>query len=289
MITPRPWLSVLRDLYAPPSAEEARRQNEAYGKLLVDLGLATREQIDRCLASAADPAKPFPRLSRLLIDQKILSPEKLAGSVVAHAAEDPDNRIGTCVLVGNLRGETWKAWDTARRGWAELTFVPAKEIDGLRKRAAVVHPALAAVLSISAAQDRPYVVFEAISGIRLSSMPRADSRPLIEAIRDAAEGVAALHAADLEHGAITLESVTVDEAGRARLTGWGSGSEDVRALASALYELLTDRTAPPKGVPKDWPKRLSKELRAVLEEALGYRRFTAVAMVEGLTDLLNRS
>src|SRR5581483_1018739 len=57
----RPWLTLLRELYAAPSPEESRRQNEAYGRLLVDLGLATREQIDRCLTRPADPAKPFPR------------------------------------------------------------------------------------------------------------------------------------------------------------------------------------------------------------------------------------
>lgn len=288
MTTPRPWLSLLRDLYAPPSAEEARRQNEAYGHLLVDLGLATREEIDRCLASPADPAKPFPKLSRLLIDQKILSPAKLAGSVVAHAAEDPDNRIGPYVLVGNLRGETWKAWDTAHRDWAELTFIAEAEAPRLRERGAVVHPALAAVRELGSSKGRPYVVFEAVAGIRLSSAPRGDPRPLLEAVRDAAEGVAALHARKLDHGAITLESVTIDAAGRGRLTGWGTGTGDVRALGAALYELLTDRAAPSSGAPKSWPKRLGAGLRDVLGKALGSRRFTAKALAERLSGLLHR-
>jgi hypothetical protein len=287
--TPRPWLSLLQDLYTPPSPEQTRRETEEYGKLLVDLGLATREQIDRCLLAPADPAKPFPKLSQLLIQRRILSPAQLASSVVAQAAEDPDNRIGAYVLVGNLRGETWKAWDTVRRDWAELTFIPPKDVDFLRRRSAVVHPSLAAVLSIGTSHDRTYVACEAIAGVRLSSAPRSEPRQLIAAVRDASEGAAALHAQDLEHGAITVERVTIDGAGRGRLTGWGGGSGDVRALGAALYEVLSDRPAPAKGTPKTWPKRLSKELRAVLEEALGYRRYTAAAFAEGLSGVLKGS
>jgi len=287
--TPRPWLSLLRELYAPPSPAEARRQNEAYGNLLVNLGLATREQIDRCLAAPADLANPFPKLSRLLIQQKILTPATLAGSVVAHAAEDPDNWIGPYVLVGNLRGQTWKAWDLVRRDWAELTFIPVEEADRLRKRAAVLHPALASLLEIGAADHRTYVVFESIAGIRLSAALRSEPRALIEAIRDAAEGVAALHARGVLHGGVSLETVVIDAAGRGRLTGWGSGSGDVRALGGALYELLTDRPAPPKGAPKAWPKRLSKELRAVLDDALGSRRPSASGFAGDLTSILRGS
>ena len=287
--TPRPWLSLLRDLYTPPSPEEARRQNEAYGKLLVDLGLATPEQIERCLASPADPAKPFPKLSRLLIQRGILTPAQLAGSVVAHAAEDPDNRIGPYVLVGRLRGETWKTWDTSRRSWSELTFVSPEEARALGGRATVAHPALAALREVHASDGRPYVVFEAVAGIRLSSAPRSDAPPLLRAIRDAAEGVAALHERSLSHGGITLESVTIDTEGRGRLTGWGAGTGDVRALASALCELLTDRPAPPKGAPKAWPRPVAPELQALLAKALGGRRFSARAFADGLTAVLKNS
>jgi hypothetical protein len=286
---PRPWLSLLKDLYAPPSPGEARRQNEAYGKLLVDLGLATREQIARCLEAPADRGRPFPKLSQLLVDQGVLSPGQLAGSVVARAAEDPENRIGDFVLVGNLRGETWKAWDTRRRDWAELTFVPAEELEGHRARAKVVHPALAALLEIGSAQGRSYVAAECIAGIRLSVAPRNDPRPLIRAVRDAAEGVAALHLEKLTHGAISPETLLLDAEGRGRVTGWGSGAGDVHALAAALYEVLTDRPAPSGGAPKTWPKRLDQDMRALFEKALGSRRFSAKALAGGLTAILKTS
>jgi hypothetical protein len=282
----RPWLSLLKELYAPPSPEEARRHNETYGKLLVDLGLATRDQIARCLASPADPRRPFPRLSQLLIDQGVLSLSKLKGSVVARAAEDPDNRIGAYVLVGNLHRETWKAWDSTRRDWVELTFVGAEELGGLRARAKVVHPALAAILDFGIAEGRSYVVMESISGIRLAASPRTDRRRLIEAVRDAAYGVAALHSKKLFHGAISPETLLLDSEGRGRLTGWGSGTDDVRSLAAALYEALTDRPAPKEGIPRAWPKRLDPAMRMLFEKALGGRRLTAKAFAESLSPLL---
>lgn len=289
MTSERRWLSLLSDLYTAPTPEEARRQNEAYGRLLVDLGLATREQIDRCLASPADPAKPFPRLSRLLIERGVLSPAQLSGSVVAHAAEDPDNRIGPYVLVGNLRGDTWKAWDTARRDWAELTFVSAAEARALERRAAVAHPALAALREFAASGERTYVVFEFVAGVRLSAAPRNDPRRLLGAIRDAATGVDALHARDLVHGGITLESVTLDADGHGRLTGWGAGSGDVRALAAGLFEVLTDRAAPAEGAPKVWPKRLGPDLQALLAKAMVDPCFSARAFADGLTAVLKNS
>ena len=289
MTAERPWLTLLRELYAAPSPEESRRQNEAYGRLLVDLGLATREQIDRCLTRPADPAKPFPRLSRLLIERGVLSPAQLSGSVVAQAAEDPDNRIGPYVLVGKLRGDTWKAWDTARRDWAELTFVSAAETRALERRASVAHPALAAFRELAASGERTYVVFEAVEGVRLSAAPRSDPRRLLGAIRDAAEGLDALHARDLVHGGITLESVTLDAEGRGRLTGWGAGSGDVRALAAGLFEVLTDRAAPASGAPKAWPKRLGPELRALLARALSDPRFPARAFADGVSAVLRDS
>lgn len=286
MSSSRPWLQLLRELYAAPSPQEARRQNEAYGELLVELGLATQEQIAQCLAAPADPRRPFPKLSQILLDQGILSPSKLAGSVVARAAEDPDSRIGPYVLVGNLRGELWKAWDTKRRAWVELTFVSAEDVDGLRARAKVVHPALVAILDIGVAEGRNYAVAESLPGIRLAAAPRSDPRPLIEAVRDAAEGVAALHSKKLSHGAISSETLLLDAQGHGRVTGWGSGTDDVRALAAALFEVLTDRAAPGAGAPKAWPKRLGPAMRRLFEKALGSRRFTAKALAEGLSSLL---
>src|SRR5258706_16169374 len=95
----RPWLALLSELYTPPSPGELRRENESFGALLVDLGLATRKQVDDCLAAPARKDRPFPRLSKLLIDRGVITPDQLAASVIASAAEDPENRIGPYVLV----------------------------------------------------------------------------------------------------------------------------------------------------------------------------------------------
>lgn len=286
MNTPRPWLALLNELYTPPPPDELRRQNEAYGALLVDLGLVTRDQIDRALAEASAAGKSLPKLSRLLIQQGVLTPAQLAGSVVARAAEDPDNRVGPYILVGNLRGETWKAWDTTRRGWSELTWIPENQAATLRKRADVVHPGLAR-MEVGTAEGRPYIVVEQVSGVTLAVSPRSESRRLIEAVRDAALAVAVLHERKLVHGGITLETLVLAADGKVRVTGWGDGDDDVRALAAGLYDLLTDRAAPAKGAPKDWPKRLSKPQCTLFEKALGSRRFSATALAEGLTSILN--
>lgn len=283
--TPRPWLALLGELYAPPPPDEVRRHNEAFGALLVDLGLVTREQIDRSLAEAAAAGKSLPRLSRLLIQQGVLTPAQLAGSVVARAGEDPDNRVGSYILVGNLRGDTWKAWDTTRRGWSELTWIAEKDAAALRARAAVVHPGLAR-LDVGTAEGRPYVVIEQVSGVSLAVSPRSDPRRLIEAVRDAAEAVATLHEQKLAHGGVTLETLVIAADGKVRVTGWGRGEGDVRALAGGLYDLLTDRAAPADGSPKEWPKRLSASMIDVLGKALGNRRFTAKAFADGLTAAL---
>jgi hypothetical protein len=272
----RPWLALLSELYAAPSPEEARLQNESYGDLLVDLGIATRKQVDACLAAPHEKGRPFPRLSRMLIDQGVITREQLAGSVIASAAEDPENRVGRYILLGRLRDETWKAWDTARRDWAQVTFVSPVEQARLRARAAVAHPGLAAILEV----DPAFVAMEHVEGMTLATAPRADRRKLLEAVRDAAVAIGALHAKKLIHGAVSLETILIDARGRVRVIGWGADDRDVPALGAALYEVLTDRST--QGVPKTWPKRLDQELRAVLTKALENRYASAAAFAKDL-------
>lgn len=270
----RPWLALLSELYTAPSPDEARRQNESYGDLLVDLGLATRKQVEACLASPPQKGRSFPKLSRLLIDQGVITRAQLAGSVIASAAEDPDNRVGRYVLVGKLQGETWKAWDTGRRDWAQITF--DAEPERLRVRAAVAHPGLSAILEIGAT----FVATEHVEGVSLATAPRADRRKLLEAVRDAASAVGALHARKLVHGAISLETILFDASGVVRVVGWGPGVHDVPALGAVLFEVLTDR--PTQGVPKSWPKRLDAGLRSRITKALENRYPSAAAFAEDL-------
>ncbi len=219
-------------------------------------------------ASRRLPATGSPSRRRLLIDRGVITRGQLAGSVIASAAEDPDNRVGRHILVGKLRGDTWKAWDTERRDWAEVTFVGHEEQIRLWPRAAVSHPGLARILELGSAEGRTFVASEHIPGVTLAATPRDDRGLLVAAIRDAAAAVGALHQRKLTHGGISLETIVLDASGSARVTGWGSGDRDVPALGAALYELLTDRPAPKDGLPKSWPKRLNEDLRAVLTKAL---------------------
>lgn len=282
----RPWLSLLSDLYTPPSPEELRRENEAFGALLVDLGLASRRQVDDCLAAPARQDRPFPRLSRLLIDRGVITPDQLAASVIASAAENPENRIGPYVLVGRLRGETWKAWDTARRDWVQFTFVTLEEHERLVARRAVTHPGLVRILDLGSVDERSFAVAEHVQGISLATAPRSDRRALAVAIRDAAEAVAALHAKKLTHGAISLEAILLDDRGAARVTGWGTNADDARALGAALFEALTDRSAPREGAPKSWPKRLDGGMRSFLGKALSGGYSGAKPFAKDLSALL---
>jgi serine/threonine protein kinase len=278
----RPWLTLLRELYAPPSPEDAKRHDESYGQLLVDLGLATREQVDACLAAPSPAGKPFPRLSRLLIERGVLTREQLAGSVIATAAEEPDNRVERYILVSKLRDESWKAWDTRRRDWAQLTFVSPATQARLRTRAAIVHPGLAAIVDFGADEDRTFVAAEYVSGVSLATAPRTDRSRLVAAVRDAAEAVAALHARKVVHGAISTETILIDDQGKVRVVGWGSDRDDVRALGAALFDVLTDRPAPPQGAPKTWPRRLDERQRAFLDRALTGRFPSANAFAKEL-------
>ena len=284
----RPWLSLLSDLYLPPSSEERRRQNEAYADLLVDLGLADRAQVNACLAAPVENGGPFPPLTALLIKRGVLTREQLAGSVVAAAAEDPDNRVGAYILVSPLREGTWKAWDCARRNWALLLYVDPEEQALLKPRAKVEHPGLAKLRDSGEAGGRAYVVFDFIQGVTLATLPRSERRRLTESVRDAAFAVASLHAKKLTHGALSLETILIDDRNVVRLTGWGRGKEDVRNLAAALYQLLSDRPAPASSPPKAWPKRFDADLRALFEQALGKRPPSAAAFAESLTRLLQK-
>jgi hypothetical protein len=284
----RPWLSLLSDLYRPPSPEEQRRLNEAYGDLLVDLGLADRAHVNACLAAPVEKGRPFPPLTTLLIKRGVLTREQLAGSVVAAAAEDPGNRVGAYILVSPLREGTWKAWDCARRDWAQLLYVDPEEQALLKPRAKVEHPGLVKLRDSGEVNGRAYVVFDFIQGVTLATLPRSNRRRLMEAIRDAALAVAALHRKKLTHGAVSINTLLIDETNTTRLTGWGDGKDDVRDLAAALYELLSDRPAPASGPPKAWPKRFDAGLRTLFEKALGKRPPSAAAFAESLTRLLQK-
>ncbi len=261
----RPWLSLLSDLYLPPSPEEQQRQNEAYGDLLVDLGLADRAQVNACLAAPVEKGRPFPPLTTLLIKRGVLTREQLAGSVVAAAAEDPDNRVGAYILVSPLRQGIWKAWDCARRDWALLNFLNPEQQALMKPRAKIEHPGLAKLRGAGEANGLAYVVFDFVQGVTLATLPRSNRRRLMEAVRDATLAVTALHAKKLTHGAVSINTLLIDETKTTRLIGWGDGKDDVRDLAAALYELLSDRPAPASGPPQVWPKRLVADFRALFE------------------------
>jgi hypothetical protein len=216
----------------------------------------------------------------------VITRDQLAGSVIASAAADPDNRVGRYVLVGALHGETWKAWDTKRGDWAQVTFVPREEQDRLRPRAAVTHPGLVGILELGAADDRTFVAAEHVQGMTLATAPRDDRRRLAGAIRDAAGAVGAIHARGLFHGALSLEVILIDGEGVVRVAGWGSGDDDVQALGRALFEVLTDRPAPKDGAPKSWPKRLDDDYRKLLAKALTGRYCGARAFADDLSRLL---
>ncbi|MBI3856254.1 MAG: hypothetical protein HY293_11245, partial [Planctomycetes bacterium] len=133
-----------------------------------------------------------------------------------------------------------------------------------------------------AAGGRTFVATEHVQGMSLATAPRNDRGRRALAIREAAEAVAALHARGLFHGALSLETILLDDRDAVRVVGWGPGRDDVRALGAALFEILSDRPAPATGVPKTWPKRLDGALRSILTKALSGRTPTAAGFARDL-------
>lgn len=143
----------------------------------------------------------------------------------------------------------------------------AEEASALR------HPHALGVLEVEVEGGQPYLRCEPTSGRRLqAALSGLEREERLARLREVAQALAAAHAAGVTHGDLHLGRIWLDEAGQARVSGWGLGwlwdrdrigqrvpprhvspeqllgqqaqigpASDVWALGVLLFRLLSDR------------------------------------------------
>ncbi len=155
------------------------------------------------------------------------------------------------VLGAGAMGIVWRAHDPELgrevaikilRGRADLRDGGPSLLDEARAMAAVEHVNIVRVYDVGSLDGRVYVAMALVRGGTLRSWHAAAPRSwraLAEVMRQAALGLAAVHAAGLVHRDFKPENVLVDESGRAMVADFG--------LATAMVHDDTDELAEREG------------------------------------------
>jgi hypothetical protein len=147
--------------------------------------------------------------------------------------------------------------------------------------AAVRHPCVPQVYGLGVHRGLAYMALEHIDGVSLADM-MAQRRALpvwfhvaelVPLLTSFAEALAAVHAAELAHGALDARTVLVCPSDRVVLLGVAGASSDrladIRAFGSIAYELLTEQAPSPghhdaAALRPDVPHRLADLVRRCL-------------------------
>jgi hypothetical protein len=183
------------------------------------------------------------------------------------------------------------AVDTVADGQVEVArfarsgTVPAGFSELVSRHQAVRHPCLAPILAWTEPGEDlavdPLVVEQHVEGARLGTGVVLPRRTALLVGADAADALAALHAAGLVHGAMAPEAVVLDRAGRAIVSGGGTGllqaaalgsaapeadpASDVRSLGRMLYALVCGRApAQPPAAPVEIAPDIEPALNGLL-------------------------
>lgn len=179
------------------------------------------------VASARAPSAPLP------------TPEAPPAEV-AQAAGSQENRVGRYVLVTLLgrgaMGQVWRGWDTTLKRWVAVKVMKFQEVspeDLARFRreaktaAALDHPNLAPVYDLGESGGRHFIVMKLIEGKSLEEKFRVPAGELpetgraIDAIRQAARGLAHAHARGIVHRDVKPANMMCDVQGRVYLMDFG--------------------------------------------------------------------
>jgi serine/threonine protein kinase len=166
-------------------------------------------------------------------------------------------------------------------------------VDAAARAAAASHPSLAAVYGCGEDAGVTFVASEFVQGQRLSALVGAAPLPARRALDLAAQiadGLAAAHAHDLVHGALSSSSVLITPRGAAKVldtgfTAWTQAArttavDDFEGLGDLLFLMLAGRARRP-----GWPAEfrlpaVPASVRPVLERLTGMHasgRFASMA------------
>jgi eukaryotic-like serine/threonine-protein kinase len=212
-----------------------------------------------------------------------------------------DTRSGTPVAIRIIHAPAWL-------DEAEASVYRSRIVGTLQPLVDVRHPALASVHEVDQWGPDVLSVRQYVEGRPLGEILRREGtlpvERTVELVAEAAEGLDALHAANMQHGSLTAENLFVATDGsiriadaRARLAvrtmplagiecrfaSRVSAGDDIAALAGLAYEAMTG-IAPAKRdgtlvTANDLPQNARRALRRALQgDASPYRSATAFAL-----------
>jgi hypothetical protein len=210
----------------------------------------------------------------------------LAGRYRVVSPLPPVGGVPRDLAVDTVAGGQVEVARYARRG-----AVPSAFSASAGRFQAVRHPCLVPIVAWTEPGDDPVVdpiiVEQHVEGARLGAGITLPRRSSLLVAADTADALAALHAADLAHGALLPDAVVLDKSGRAILIGAGTnrlqadalGTEppadepqtDLRALGALLYTLVCGRppaqpAAPPVEIVPDLEPALNGLILALLSD-----------------------
>ncbi len=203
--------------------------------------------------------------------------ESILGSMFpdTQPAVDGRYRLGDLLGCGGL-GRVYKAYDTKLRRHVAIKFLRGTQDEPeatrtLEREAQVLaqlqHPNIVAVHDVGRADDDLFLTMELIDGVSmdrwLSDRPRP-AQELVSVMRQAAEGLAAAHAAGLVHRDFKPANVMVDRTGRVRVVDFGLAREvmwtaDDAAPSGDIVGVLNTKAAgtPPYMAPEQFDGQVS--------------------------------
>jgi serine/threonine protein kinase len=148
-------------------------------------------------------------------------------------------------------------WRTNTHGSTEEHWL-ANEAGALAR---LSHPNVVSVLGVGTFDDRPFLAMELVDGLTLSDWLGVRPRQwweIVPVIRDAAQGLAAVHAAGLVHGDFKPDNVMVGYDGCVRVMDFGL-ARSARESESSLGRVEVNREGVSRHRPVGTPAYMAPE------------------------------